>query len=93
MGASDRAGKPLQEEQAYRLHVPANVPAKQYWAVTAYDVDTACLCRDLPRPGLDSYDQKMKRNADGSVDTYFRPEGAGWSGGERGIATIYVLTR
>jgi hypothetical protein len=55
------------------LHVPPNVPAKQYWAVTAYDLDTACLIRNMPSAGLDSYNQKMKRNPDGSVDIYFGP--------------------
>lgn len=74
VGANDSAGQPVQGDQTYRLHVPANVPAKQYWAVTVYDLDTACLIRDLPRPGLDSYDQKMRKNADGSVDIYVGPK-------------------
>jgi hypothetical protein len=73
VGANDSSGQALRGEQNYRLHVPTNVPAKQYWAVTVYDLDTACLIRDLPRPGLDSYDQNMRRNADGSVDIYFGP--------------------
>jgi hypothetical protein len=74
LGANDSAGQPLQGDRMYRLHVPANVPAKQYWAATVYDLDTACLIRGLSRPGLDSYDQSMKRNADGSVDLYFGPK-------------------
>jgi hypothetical protein len=65
--SNDPDGHKLEGQNAYRLHVPANVPAKQYWAVTAYDLDTACLIRNMPRPGLDCYNQKMKRNADGSV--------------------------
>ena len=52
------------------MRVRPNVPAKQYWAVTLYDLDTCCLIRDMSRPGIDSYDQKMTRNADGSVDLY-----------------------
>jgi hypothetical protein len=74
IGANDGAGQPLQGEQTYRLHVPADVPAKQYWAVTMYDLDTACLIRDLPRPGLDSYNQTMRRNSDGTVDIFFGPK-------------------
>jgi len=74
VAASDSTGKPLDGKQNYRLHVPANVPAKQYWAVTAYDLATCCLIRDLPSPGIDSYSQKMQRNADGSVDVYFGPK-------------------
>jgi len=74
VGANDSTGKPLEGQQTYRLHVPPNVPAKQYWAVTVYDLDTACFIRDLPSPGIDSYNQKMRRNADGSVDIYFGPK-------------------
>jgi hypothetical protein len=74
VGANDSDGQPLRGDKTYRLHVPANVPARQYWAATVYDLDTACLIRDLSRPGLDSYDQSMRRNADGSVDLYFGPE-------------------
>jgi hypothetical protein len=74
VGSNDPDGHVLEGQNAYRLHVPANVPAKQYWAVTAYDLDTACLIRDMASPGLDSYNQKMRRNADGSVDIYFAPK-------------------
>lgn len=74
IGANDAKGHMLEGQKNYRLHVPPNVPAKQYWAITAYDLDTSCLIRDMPVPGLDSYNQKMKRNADGSVDIYFGPK-------------------
>jgi hypothetical protein len=63
----------LNGQKNYRFHVPPNVPAKQYWAITLYDLDTACFIRDMPSPGLDSYNQKMQRNADGSVDIYIGP--------------------
>ncbi|WP_408600889.1 DUF1254 domain-containing protein [Pseudomonas sp. PLMAX] len=74
IGGHDADGQLLKGEKTYRLHVAANVPAKQYWAVTAYDLDTATLIRDMPTPGLDSYNQKMHRNTDGSVDIYFGPK-------------------
>jgi hypothetical protein len=45
-----------------------------FLAATVYDLDTACLIRDIPIPGLDSYNQKMHRNGDGSVDIYFGPK-------------------
>jgi hypothetical protein len=53
---------------------PANVPAKQYWSITAYDYETACFIREAPVISLDSYNQKTKKNADGSVDIYFAPQ-------------------
>ena len=70
----DAAGNPFQGEKSYRLHVPANVPAKQYWAVTVYDNVTCCFIKESPVLALDSYNADMKRNADGSVDIYFGPE-------------------
>jgi len=70
----DGKGEPLQGKNSYRLHIPPNVPAGQFWAVTVYDLETAGFLRHSPRVGLDSYDQKMRRNGDGSVDVCFGPE-------------------
>jgi hypothetical protein len=70
----DGQGKSLEGANSYKLHIPAKVPAKQFWAVTIYDSETAGFLRDSPRVGLDSFDQKMKQNGDGSVDVYFGPK-------------------
>lgn len=70
----DGQGEPLRGENTYRLRVPAKVPAKEFWAVTLYDRETCAFIRDVSRSGLDSYDQKMHRNDDGSVDIYFGPK-------------------
>jgi hypothetical protein len=70
----DGSGERLGGERNYTLRVPANVPAKQYWSVIVYDVLTCALVRESPSITLDSYNQEMKRNADGSVDIYFGPE-------------------
>jgi hypothetical protein len=66
-------GQPLRGENTYRLHVPANVPAKQFWTFTVYDHETSGFIRKSARVGLDSYDEQMKRNPDGSVDLYTGP--------------------
>ena len=70
----DAQGQPLHGENTYRLHVPANVPAKQFWTFTIYDRETSSLIRKSARAGLDSYDEQMKRNPDGSVDIYTGPK-------------------
>jgi hypothetical protein len=70
----DSHGDRLSGERNYTLHVPANVPAKQYWSVIVYDVRSSALVRESPSVTLDSYNQSMKRNADGSIDIYFGPE-------------------
>lgn len=67
----DRSGAPLSGDHDYVLHVPAGVPAEQFWAVTVYDMETASFIRDAPIVGLDSNDRGMKRNPDGSVDIHF----------------------
>jgi hypothetical protein len=64
----DASGDLLRGEADYKLHVPPNVPAQQFWALTLYDRETCGFIRDMPRPGIDSYDEKMQKNADGSVD-------------------------
>jgi hypothetical protein len=70
----DGRGELLEGANSYQLHIPAHVPARQFWAVTIYDSETAGFLRDSPRVGIDSFDQKMKKNTDGSVDVYFGPK-------------------
>jgi hypothetical protein len=70
----DSQGERLSGERTYTVRVPANVPAKQYWSMIVYAVDTAALIREAPVVTLDSYNQVMQRNADGSVDIYFGPK-------------------
>ena len=42
----DKDGNAFDGANSYRLHVPPNVPVKQYWSVTAYDRATHGLIRD-----------------------------------------------
>jgi hypothetical protein len=72
---TDGDGAWLDGERDYRLHVPAGVPAKLFWSVTAYDVATRCLI-DNPHERGDrgSRDQDLVRNDDGSVDIVFGPQ-------------------
>ena len=59
---------------AYRLHLPANVPAANFWSVTLYDASNASgLDNGQPYPSIGSLDD-LEYNSDGSVDLYFGPE-------------------
>jgi hypothetical protein len=70
----DARGQRLRGEHTYRLHVPAGVPAKQFWTFTVYDDATSSFIRRSVRAALDSHDEQMKRNPDGSVDLYTGPK-------------------
>jgi hypothetical protein len=70
IAATDAANAPLDGGKSYRLRVPANVPAKQFWAVTVYDLTTAAFIREAPKVEVNSY-QTLQKNADGSVNVFF----------------------
>jgi hypothetical protein len=70
----DVDGNYLSGSNAYRLHVPANVPAANFWSVTLYDAANASgLDNGQPTPSIGSLDD-LEYNSDGSVDLYFAPQ-------------------
>ena len=72
---ADRSGQPLEAGKTYKLTVPKDMPAKQFWSLTMYDRRTwAFVNNPLDRAGLGSFNMdQMKVNADGSVDLYVGP--------------------
>src|SRR5262249_49129440 len=58
----------------YRLHIPANIPAKNFWSVVAYDADSRSILRNSQSfPSVSTY-TGPQANADGSIDIYFGSE-------------------
>ncbi len=57
----------------YKLTVPPNVPVRDFWAITAYDLQTASYIRDMDKSSIDSSLEDLAWNRDGSVDIYFGP--------------------
>jgi hypothetical protein len=81
---ADEAGQPFDGARSYRLRVPANVPAKDFWSVVLYDQRTRSeLQTSQPFPSKNNKRDELLVNADGSVELYFGPtapagEDANW---------------
>jgi hypothetical protein len=70
----DAGGHPLEGENRYKLHLPANIPAKLFWSVTLYEAENASgLSNGRPFPSLGMLD-KPQQNPDGSTDLYIEPK-------------------
>jgi hypothetical protein len=69
----DSDGKHLDGAKDYILHLPANVPAKVFWSLTAYEVDTRTLINTKYEKGDLSSRMNLLTNEDGSIDVYMGP--------------------
>jgi hypothetical protein len=71
----DEDGEGLDGTKTYRLRVPTNVPAKNFWSVTIYDVDTRCLINNKEQiADRSSRQPDLVKSTDGSVDLYIGPK-------------------
>jgi len=75
---TDAAGDWLDGGRRYTLHVPANVPAKLFWSVTAYTATSRCLIdNEQQRGDRGSRDDDLAYNQDGRADISFGPAAPG----------------
>jgi hypothetical protein len=71
----DANGNPLNGGKNYRLHLPPNIPIKNFWSVIVYDNQTRSMIQtDQQYPMVTSQNKGLLVNPDGSVDVYFGPE-------------------
>jgi hypothetical protein len=71
---TDSAGSPLSGKMSYRLTLPPNIPAANFWSVTLYEAENASgLVNGQPFPSLGSRD-KPSTNSDGTTDIYLGPQ-------------------
>jgi hypothetical protein len=71
--AKDADGNPFDGAETYRMHIPADIPAEQYWSVTAYDTITRSqVHNDTDFARISTYTKPVS-NDDGSIDLYFGP--------------------
>ena len=66
-------GEWLDGSKNYKLVMPAEVPVRDFWAITTYDLETASYLRNIDKSSIDSTMKEVEKNADGSVDIYFGP--------------------
>ncbi|WP_082492326.1 DUF1254 domain-containing protein [Leifsonia sp. Root4] len=69
--AEDSDGALLDGAATYSLTVPANAPAKNFWAIDVYDTQTRSLLQSAPYPALSSLDEHFQAEADGSYVLWF----------------------
>ncbi len=93
----DKDGNILKGDQNYKITIPANVPAKDFWSVVLYDPQTRSeLQTDQPFPSINSKIAELDYNKDGSVDLYFGPKApkgkeANWKQTKPGKAWFLIL--
>ena len=74
IGFTDSEGAPLSGGSSYRMKLPPNIPAGNFWSVTLYEAENASgLANGQPFPSLGLRD-KPAQNADGSIDLYLGPK-------------------
>jgi len=71
---TDSAGTPLSGGVSYRVKLPPNIPAANFWSLTLYEAENASgLANGQPFPSLGSRD-KPEQEADGSTELYLGPD-------------------
>ena len=67
-------GEWLDGGKSYKLVMPPDIPVRDFWAITAYDLETASYVRNVDRSSIDSNMEDVQVNEDGSVDIYLGPD-------------------
>jgi hypothetical protein len=70
----DAKGDPLDGAKIYRVHLPPNIPAKDFWSLVVYDNQTRSMLQtDQQYPSVSSQKKGLQINEDKSVDVWFGP--------------------
>lgn len=71
---TDSERKPLDGSKTYKIHLPPNIPAKEFWSFVVYDNQTRSMLQTNQRfPSIGSDKKSLVINADSSVDVWFGP--------------------
>ena len=70
----DDAGNPFDGSKTYKVHLPPNIPAKDFWSCVLYDNQTRSMLQTDQRfPSISSQKKDVVVNPDTSVDLWFGP--------------------
>jgi hypothetical protein len=70
----DKDGKPFDGSMTYKVQLPPNIPAKDFWSMVVYDNQTRSMLQtDQQFPSTGSLKQDIVINDDTSVDLWFGP--------------------
>jgi len=71
----DSEGNALDGSKTYHLHLPPNIPARDFWSLVLYDNQTRSMLQtDQQFPSVGSQKKGIVIKDDSSVDVYFGPE-------------------
>jgi hypothetical protein len=66
---------PLEGGKKYKLHLPKDIPASDFWSIIVYDSLSRLIIRNNQLwPSVHSNNKKLFYNSDGSVDAWFGPD-------------------
>jgi hypothetical protein len=70
----DSRSQPLDGSRTYKIHLPPNIPAKNFWSFVVYDNQTRSMLQtDQQFPSIGSQSKGIVANPDSSVDVWFGP--------------------
>jgi hypothetical protein len=71
----DSKGDLLEGGKKYKLHLPCNIPASEFWSIIVYDsLSHLIIHTDQPWPSIYMTDKNLFYNNNGSIDACFGPE-------------------
>lgn len=72
---TDKYGQALKGELNYKIHLPPDIPAANFWSVIVYDNHTGLIIKtDQPWPSVHMKSSKLVFNPDQSLIICFGPE-------------------
>jgi len=75
VATTDSNGELLDGNKTYKIHLPPNIPAQNFWSFVVYDNQTRSMLQtDQQFPSIGSQKESLVVNDDSSVDIWFGPK-------------------